>query len=80
MASAVEKVQIQFEIPFEQLLDFVERFSPEQKQILYEKLRMDAFRVKWEQLASKIKSSTISEEEILEEVKATRRERHVTHR
>ncbi len=80
MASVVENVQLQVEIPFEQLLAFVERFNPEQKQILYEKLRMDSFRLKWEQLTSKIQSPAFSEAEILEEVKATRQERYVTNR
>jgi hypothetical protein len=80
MASPVEKVQIQVEIPFEQLLASIDRFNPEQKQILYEKLRMDSFRVKWEQLGSKIQSPDFSEDEILEEVKATRLDRYVANR
>ncbi|MEI6412039.1 MAG: hypothetical protein WCR52_21790 [Bacteroidota bacterium] len=77
---AAENVQLQVEIPFEQLLAFVERFSPEQKQVLYEKLRMDSFRLKWEQLASKIQSPGFTEEDILNEVKKTRQERHAANR
>ena len=77
MASTVEKIQLEFEISFEQLLSFVERFSPEQKQILYEKLRLDKFRLNWARLASKINSPAFSEDEIMEEVKKVRQKRHV---
>ncbi|MDO8365610.1 MAG: hypothetical protein Q7T20_02350 [Saprospiraceae bacterium] len=77
MSSPSEQVNLQVEIPFEQVLAFVERLNPEQKQALFDKLRIDTFRQRWERLSSKIKSPNFTEKEILEEVKAIRQARHV---
>ena len=71
-----EKMKVQIEVTFEDVLGFIEKFSAEQKTLLLQRLRMDAFREQWGRLAQKIQSPGFSEQEILDEVKAYRKERH----
>ncbi|MFN0033827.1 MAG: hypothetical protein ACKVUS_02095 [Saprospiraceae bacterium] len=74
-AILTDKIKLQVELSFDEVLGFVEKFTPEQKQLLLQRLRMGAFREKWAQLAKKIKSPKFSEQEIQDEVKSYRKER-----
>ena len=60
-------------LAFEDVLASLDKFSVEQKFILFEKLRMDTFIQKFEKLSQEISSPKLSETEILAEVKTLRK-------
>lgn len=61
------------ELAFEDVLASLDRFSIEQKFILFEKLCMDTFIQQFEKLSHEIISPKFSEKEILAEVKTIRK-------
>ncbi len=65
-------VKIQVEIPFDDLFSIIERLPEQQKLILFERLKMLAFKERWALLSKEIVSPGFTEEEIAAEIRAFR--------
>ena len=74
--AAAQKLKMQVEISYEDLLGLIQKLDTGQKILLFEDLRMQAFAENWFRLAGEIPQAGFSEDEILAEIKETRRARH----
>ncbi len=70
------KLKLQVELSFNDLISLFDRLPSRQKIVLFETLRMKAFREGWLRLAKEIPQAGISDAEIMQEIKAVRRSRH----
>lgn len=62
------------ELPFEQLLAFIEQCTIEQKQTIFERISKEVFVQRLEKIAKNVKKPYLSDEEIIDEVKKYRKE------
>ena len=76
--ASTQTVKLQVELNFDDFLLYIDKFTIEQKKKIFDKLRFETFKSKFNKISTKIKSPEFSEEEILKEVQAVRKNKYAT--